>query len=68
MKHTESMPSAERRQRMIHVRLAAETHRRLRVRAAEEDRSIQDWVNGLIEKELNAAAQDPELVLRPARR
>ena len=40
-------------ERMIHVRLKAETHRRLRVHVAEQDRSIQDWVNDVIETELD---------------
>jgi len=38
---------------MIHIRLKAETHRRLRVHVAEQDRSIQDWVTDLIETELD---------------
>jgi len=40
-------------ERMVHIRLKAEVHRRLRVHVAEQDRSIQDWVTGLIEEELN---------------
>jgi len=39
--------------RMIHVRLTEEVHKRLRIRVAEEDTSIQEWVAGLITKELN---------------
>lgn len=38
---------------MIHVRLAAETHRRMRVATAERDATIQDWVAALIERELD---------------
>jgi len=38
---------------MIHIRLKAEIHRRLRVHVAEQDRSIQDWVADLIETELS---------------
>ncbi len=38
--------------RMIHIRLTDETHKRLRVRAAELDTSIQSWVEALIEKNL----------------
>ena len=37
---------------MIHIRLPPEVHKRLRIRAAEEDTSIQHWVSGLIEAEL----------------
>ena len=38
--------------RTIIVRLSVDTHRALRVRVAEEDTSIQKWVEGLIEREL----------------
>lgn len=49
-----------RRGRLIHVRLEAETHRRLRVATAEQDATIQDWVATLIERELDRlqAAKD----------
>lgn len=36
--------------RMIHIRLKADIHRRLRVQAAEKDVTIQDWVTSLIEQ------------------
>lgn len=36
-------PEAQEEARLIHIRLKPETHKRLRVRAAEEDVSIQDW-------------------------
>jgi len=38
--------------RTIIVRLDTETHKTLRVRVAEEDTSIQQWVEVLIEREL----------------
>lgn len=38
--------------RTIIVRLSASTHKTLRVRVAEEDTSIQKWVEALIEREL----------------
>jgi len=38
--------------RMVHIRLSPELHKELRVRVAEEDTSIQDWVAALIEREL----------------
>ena len=38
--------------RQIIIRLAIDTHRALRIRVAEEDTSIQKWVNDLIEREL----------------
>ena len=36
--------------RMVHVRLAPELHRRLRVVVAAEDTSVQEWVARVIEK------------------
>lgn len=38
--------------RTIIVRLPAGTHKALRIRVAEEDTSIQKWVEELIEKKL----------------
>lgn len=38
--------------RMIHVRLSADTHRLLRIRVAALDTNIQDWVAALIEAAL----------------
>ena len=38
--------------RMVHVRVSPELHKKLRVKVAEEDTSIQDWVAALIEREL----------------
>jgi predicted HicB family RNase H-like nuclease len=38
--------------RTIIVRLDPETHKALRIRVAEEDTSIQQWVEGLVEREL----------------
>jgi predicted HicB family RNase H-like nuclease len=38
--------------RTIIVRLTGETHKALRIRTAEEDTSIQKWVEALIECEL----------------
>ena len=38
--------------RTIIVRLTPETHRALRIKVAEEDTSIQKWVEALIEREL----------------
>ncbi len=40
------------KQRMIHIRLSDEAHRRLRILAAELDTSIQKWVEGIVTKEL----------------
>ncbi len=41
--------------RTVIVRLSPETHRALRIRVAEEDTSIQKWVEALIERELGSA-------------
>ena len=38
--------------RLITVRLTISTHRALRIRVAEEDTSIQQWVERLIQREL----------------
>jgi predicted HicB family RNase H-like nuclease len=38
--------------RMIHVRLPPEVHKRLRIRTAEMDTSIQEWVAAVVIKEL----------------
>jgi hypothetical protein len=37
---------------MIHIRLPEELHKRLRVRVAELDTTIQDWVTKLVSKVL----------------
>ena len=42
----------ERKKRMIHIRLPEDTHKRLRVRVAELDTTIQDWVSSLVQKVL----------------
>ncbi len=44
----------DKAERMIHIRLKADTHRQLRVQAAEEDVTIQGWVMELIERELSS--------------
>jgi len=38
---------------MVHVRLTEEMHKRLRIRAAENDTTLQDWVAMAIENELD---------------
>jgi predicted HicB family RNase H-like nuclease len=48
------------KERMVHIRLNPDTHRLLRVRTAEEDVSIQDWVTSLIERELKGRAGKKE--------
>jgi predicted HicB family RNase H-like nuclease len=44
--------------RMVHVRLPEEVHKRLRIKAAEGDTTLQDWVAAVIEKALDK--QDKE--------
>jgi len=39
--------------RVIHIRLSPDLHRRLRIRAAEEDKTIQEWVSNVIARALN---------------
>ena len=45
-------PPDEADDRLIHVRLSPDTHRLLRLRVADLDTNIQDWVAGLIEEAL----------------
>ena len=35
---------------MVHVRLAPDLHRRLRIVVAAEDTSVQDWLSRVVEK------------------
>ena len=39
--------------RMVHVRLTEDLHKRLRIRAAENDTTLQDWVAMAIKNELD---------------
>ena len=39
--------------RMVHVRLTEELHKKLRIRAAESDTTLQDWVAIAINNELD---------------
>ena len=39
--------------KMVHVRLTDETHKRLRIRAAEMEMTLQEWVAEAIKKELD---------------
>jgi hypothetical protein len=38
--------------RMIHIRLPEEVHKRLRIKVAELDTTIQDWAAAVVAKEL----------------
>ena len=46
------------KERMVHVRLTEDVHKRLRIRAAENDTTLQDWVATAIKNELDR--QDSE--------
>ena len=48
----EPTPRDTETRRTIIVRLAMGTHKALRIRVAEQDTSIQQWVEALIEREL----------------
>ncbi len=48
----EDKKQKETKERMIHVRLPENMHKKLRIRAAETDQTIQDWVYGAIKREL----------------
>ncbi len=39
--------------RMVHVRLTEDVHKKLRIRAAETDMTLQDWVAIAIKNELD---------------
>jgi predicted HicB family RNase H-like nuclease len=43
----------ETKNRMIHIRLPEELHKRVRIRAAETDQTIQDWVVAALQKEID---------------
>jgi predicted HicB family RNase H-like nuclease len=44
-------------ERKIHIRLREDTHRQLRIRCAELDVSIQDYVAGVIEDSLEVTSK-----------
>jgi plasmid stability protein len=49
----ENTDQNQTKNRMIHVRLPEDLHKRLRIRAAETDQTIQDWVVEALDTELN---------------
>ena len=48
----ETKKSREAKTRMVHVRLPGGIHKKVRIRAAETDQTIQDWVFEAIRREL----------------
>lgn len=57
-----SNDKTERRNgRMIHVRLPEELHRKLRIRTAETDVTIQEYVVSVLKRELERQQQEGRL-------
>ena len=48
------------KERMIHVRLPEAMHKKVRIRAAETDQTIQDWVFEAIRSELEHQGHENE--------
>jgi len=48
--------------RMIHIRLPEDLHKRVRIRAAETDQTIQDWVVEAMQAELNRQEKDKKAI------
>jgi len=48
----ESKTPKQAKERMIHVRLPEAMHKKVRIRAAEADETIQNWVFEAIKREL----------------
>lgn len=45
----------EKREKMIHVRLTDDMHKKLKIEVAQKRQTIQDWVTELIELRLSKA-------------
>lgn len=52
----------ETNNRMIHVRLPDDLHKRVRIRAAEADQTIQDWVVRALQAELNRQEKEKRAI------
>lgn len=50
-------------ERMVHVRLTEEEHKRLRIRVAENDSTLQDWVAEAIRDELDRQDRERDKAL-----
>lgn len=48
--------------RMIHIRLPEDLHKRVRIRAAETDQTIQDWVVEALDAELNRQEKEKRAI------
>ena len=51
------------KERMVHVRLSEDLHKRLRVKVAEEDTTLQDWVAMAIKRELDRQDREKDKAL-----
>ncbi len=63
----ENKAPKEAKERMIHVRLPEAMHKKVRIRAAETDQTIQDWVLNSIQKELDGQEANKD-ALSPRRK
>ena len=52
-----SQDETKSKTRMLHVRLPEELHKKVRIRAAEDDKTIQDWVVDSIKSTLEQQAK-----------
>jgi plasmid stability protein len=52
----------ETNNRMIHIRLPDNLHKRVRIRAAEADQTIQDWVVKVLQAELNRQEKEKRAI------
>ena len=43
--------------RLIHIHLPEEVHKQLRIRVAELDTTMQDWVSALVKRELGVSGR-----------
>ena len=50
----------EGKERMVHVRLPEAMHKKVRIRAAETDQTIQDWVFEAIRSKLDRQGKKGE--------
>ncbi|MBN2382554.1 hypothetical protein JXQ70_06695 [bacterium] len=50
--------SGRKKNKMIHIWLPDDLHRKLKIKVAEERSKMQDWVHRLIEKELSDRTEE----------
>ena len=54
------LKQAKSKTRMVHIRLPEDLHKRLRVRAAEADMTIQDWVTEAVRAKLEGKSKNTQ--------